>query len=472
MRKLGIGAIVLTFIIGMGSGIIYLDALHNYSNQLVPPYIRFDNTGANQISDEVATLGRVLFYDKKLSVDNNTSCSSCHQQSLAFSDENQVSTGSFGVTGRHSMRLVNARFSEEHRFFWDERASTLEEQTTMPIQDAVEMGYDGEFGNPDFDGLIEKLEDVDYYNTLFEFAFGDAGITEERIQSALGQFIRSIQSFDSRYDEGRINAANDRQPFDNFTEEENLGKRLFIEAIEFGTEGNRIGGGFACASCHVPPEFSINPNSRTNGVIFAANGFELEEGVTRSPSLRDVFNPLGELNGPLMHNGLFTDMEQVLEHYNDILQSTGMQSVVVDPRLKDGAFMQKLNMTDEEMQSVIAFFKTLTGVDMYTNEKWSDPFDVDGNLEVLRNSTSTEDIVSESILVYPNPVVDVVTIDNISSISAIDIVDFNGQKIQSYLLNNDSKVNLELSSLLSGVYLVIGKDDNGTQITTQKFIKL
>lgn len=456
----------------MGSGIIYLDSLYNYANQFIPTYITLDNTGDNHITDEVATLGRVLFYDKKLSLDDRTSCSSCHQQDVAFSDRNQVSLGSFGLTGRHSMRLINSRFSAEERFFWDERAATLEEQTTQPIQDPIEMGYSGQFGDPGFDGLIEKLEGIDYYNTLFEFAFGDNEITEDRIQLALGQFVRSIQSFDSKYDAGRASVAFDTMPFPNFTIQENLGKRLFLGPVLFGDEGNRIGGGINCASCHTPPEFSINPNSRTNGVVFAANGFERDQGIDRSPTLRDIFNPIGELNGPLMHNGLFDEIQHVLEHYNDIETTTGIPNIVVDPRLKDGAFTQKLNMTQAETNSVIAFLKTLTGEDVYTNEIWSDPFDSDGQIEILETTSSTLDIVTSRIDVYPNPAIDKIKIENVENIAQVDILAMDGQQVITLETRDISTIEVNISDLPSGLYVVIGLNDRQMSVSSKKIIKL
>jgi len=472
MRKLGIGAIIFCSIMLMGSGIIYLDALNNYANQYIPPYITQDNTGDNHISDEVATLGRVLFYDKNMSVDNRTACASCHQQDVAFSDPDQISTGSVGLTGRHSMRLINSRFSEEERFFWDERAATLEEQSTMPVKDAIEMGWSGEAGDPSFDDLIVKLEGLDYYDILFEFAFGDNAITEERIQTALGQFVRSIQSFDSRYDEGRINVMHDSMPFANFTDQENLGKQLFLESVQFGSEGLRVGGGIGCANCHVPPEFSIIENSRTNGVILSWNGFTNDEGVTKSPTLRDVFNPAGELNGQLMHNGLFTSMRQVLEHYNDIEETTGIPNIVLDPRLKNGAHAQRLDMTEEEFDAVEAFLKTLTGNDVYTNPIWSDPFDANGELLVLDNSTSTNDIVETQITVSPNPAVDRVEIGSLDQLTQIDIMTINGQLIKSLTVNNRTKMSIDVSGYNNGTYIVIGKDVHNNSVLAQKFIKL
>ena len=126
------------------------DNLANYAAQTVPAYITKDNGLANPITDKGATLGRVLFYDKNLSSNNTISCASCHQQANAFSDPNTASQGVNGPTGRHSMRLINARFANEGKFFWDERVASLEIQTTQPIRNHNEMGYSGTSGDEDF----------------------------------------------------------------------------------------------------------------------------------------------------------------------------------------------------------------------------------------------------------------------------------------------------------------------------------
>ncbi|RNC87189.1 MAG: cytochrome-c peroxidase [Winogradskyella sp.] len=347
------------------------DVLPNYANQDIPNYITRDNTGNNGISDEGAMLGRVLFYDTNLSVNNSVSCASCHRQELAFSDDDQASLGVNGVTGRHSMRLVNARFSDEARFFWDERANTLEIQTTMPIQDHVEMGFSGENGDLDFNDLIERLETIDYYPELFNRAFGNETITEALIQDALAQFIRSIQSFDSRYDEGRENANNDGQPFTNFTDQENLGKQLFLQPPVFNNMGVRIAGGIGCAGCHQAPEFSIDPNSLNNGVIGSIDNSGADLDVTRSPTLRDVVKADGSNNGPFMHLGASNTLTAVLNHYNNINVAGNTN---LDPRLRPNGVGQQLNLTDQERAAVIAFLRTLAGNDIYSNEKWSNPF--------------------------------------------------------------------------------------------------
>jgi cytochrome c peroxidase len=135
-----------------------LNNLANYANQTVPSYITKDNSGLNPISNKGATLGRVLFYDKKMSANNTISCSNCHKQGVAFGDDSVASTGVNGTTSRHSMRLINTRFSAESKFFWDERATTLEIQTTMPIRDHGEMGFSGTNGDLSFSDLIIKVK--------------------------------------------------------------------------------------------------------------------------------------------------------------------------------------------------------------------------------------------------------------------------------------------------------------------------
>ena len=146
---------------------INIKALDNYANQTIPAYITKNNVNGNPITDAGATLGRVLFYDKNLSSKNTVSCSSCHQQENAFSDPAVASVGVNGTTGRHSMRLINTRFANETKFFWDERAANLETQTTMPIKDHGEMGYSGTNGDEPFSSLITKLSAIGYYKEFF-----------------------------------------------------------------------------------------------------------------------------------------------------------------------------------------------------------------------------------------------------------------------------------------------------------------
>ncbi|MCB0155315.1 MAG: cytochrome-c peroxidase, partial [Anaerolineae bacterium] len=146
---------------------------YNYTNIALPDYfnspqlLAADNTpGNNPLTNAGATLGRVLFYDKRLSANNTVACASCHHQANGFSDTNRLSLGfAGGLTGRNSMGLANARYYQNGAFFWDERAASLEIQTLRPIQDSVEMGLT-------LDELVAKVAAESYYPPLFEQAFG------------------------------------------------------------------------------------------------------------------------------------------------------------------------------------------------------------------------------------------------------------------------------------------------------------
>lgn len=350
---------------------IDLNNLHNYANQTIPAYIIKDNTQGNSITNKGATLGRVLFYDKNLSSNNTISCSSCHQQANAFGDVAVASTGVNGTTGRHSMRLINSRFAVETKFFWDERAINLETQTTMPIKDHGEMGFSGSNGDQPFSGLITKLSAIEYYKELFRFVYGSEEITENKIQLALSQFIRSIQSFDSKFDVGRAQVANNNVPFPNYTAQENNGKNLFLTPPTFDATGNRTGGGLGCAGCHAAPEFDIDPNTKNNGIAGSING-GLDVTNTRAPSLRDLTKPDGTPNGPMMHTGVITTLQAAIGHYGTITIAPGNNNL--DPRLMPNGFGQHLNLNATEVNAVIAFLKTLSGTNVYVDAKWSNPF--------------------------------------------------------------------------------------------------
>ena len=351
---------------------IDLNNLFNYEAQGKPVYINKDNTSGNPITDKGAMLGRVLFYDKNLSIDNTISCGSCHKQEFAFGDNAIASEGVNGLTGRHSMRLVNSRFSRERRFFWDKRAATLENQTTQPIQDHKEMGFSGTLGDPAMSDLIAKLSLIKYYQELFKFVYGDVQITEIRMQNALAQFVRSIQSFDTRYDAGRAQAPNDNAPFVNFSALENQGKMLFLAPPQFNPGGIRIGGGAGCQGCHQAPEFDIDPNSRNNGVIATIGSPNLDLANTRSPSLRDLVNGGGTVNSQAMHDASLASLLSIIDHYNVIVLAPGNNNL--DPKLTPGGNPQQLQLTQPEKDGLIAFLKTLGGSAVYADSRWSDPF--------------------------------------------------------------------------------------------------
>lgn len=336
----------------------------NLPGQPLPSSINgIDNTPSdNPITNDGATLGRVLFYDKSLSANGTIACASCHQQDKGFSDEATLSFGfDGGTTGRHSMTLINARFYQRGRFFWDERATTLEEQVLMPFQDPVEMGMT-------LEQVVSKVQEQTYYPELFENAFGSQEINEDNISKALAQFIRSIVSYSSKYDEGRALSVSPGGNFQNFTAEENLGKNLFFQPIPSG--------GGSCFACHTTEAFvSANPGPQNNGLDALSLGDLGAGGVFPNPifvgrfktsTLRNI-----ELTAPYMHDGRFATLEEVVEHYNSGIQP----HPTLSPALTDNnGNPVQLNFTDAEKSALVAFLKTLTDNSVSTEEKWSNPF--------------------------------------------------------------------------------------------------
>lgn len=439
---------------------IDINNLDNYANQGKPAYILKDNTmPGNPISDKGATLGRVLFYDKQLSVNRTISCASCHKQEYAFGDTAVKSKGlNGGSTGRHSMRLVNSRFGDEIKFFWDERAASLEDQSSQPIQDHIEMGFSGTQGDPDLDSLIRRMNQLDYYPKLFKWVFGDANITETRIQRALAQFVRSIQSFDSKYDLGRAQVLNEGQPFPNFTPQENQGKQLFLAPVGAGGAG--------CQGCHRAPEFDIDPASRNNGVVVnPGGGFDFT--VTRSPTLRNVFNPSKILNGPLMHTGSFNSMLAVLSHYNNIPLVSGNNNL--DPRLAPGGVPQNLGLTTPQVDAITAFIQTLTGNDIYTNPKWSNPFDANGNLSLIGFNTGIANAEKLEAKCYPNPATSVVNFDLPHGDYSLIVFSASGQKVLEKEVKTNGNLNIE--DFRTGVYFFEFMNEKGEVVARKQVIK-
>ncbi|MEY2494668.1 MAG: cytochrome c peroxidase [Verrucomicrobiota bacterium] len=369
--------------------VIDLAALPNYARQTKPSYIFGDNTPVatgpnaqpNPITNTGATLGRLLFYDKRLSRNDTVSCSSCHHQDHAFGDPANFTTGVAGMTPRHAMRLVNARFSEP-RFFWDNRAPTLENQASQPFRNAIEMGFSGTNGDPNFSDLLAKMSALPEYQVLFNAAFGSPGIDETRIQRALAQFIRSIQSFDSKFDDGLALGATG-QSFANFTDSEKRGRQLFTN--------QSTNGGANCMFCHADPTFSNNSNSGGNDGVIRTIAGGTDQTIISSPSLRDLVGPSGQLNAPLMHNGSFTSIAQVIEHYNAVPDNPNLSFF-----LKQNGGPQNLNLTAQQKLDLEAFLRTLSGKAIYTDPKWSNPFRADGSISIIDTAPPASQTVNLS----------------------------------------------------------------------------
>ena len=343
-----------------------------YADQALPRHVRqvaghFDNTPeSNPITDQGATLGRVLFYDPKLSANGSTSCSSCHSQRTAFTDARRFSQGFQGKeVDRNSMSLVNLRYYRPGKFFWDERADSLEEQVLMPIENPIEMGHE-------LSALISQLQSDPIYPPLFNEAFGTSEVTKERLARALAQFIRSLVSVTSRFDQGRAEVNSVLDPFPNFTEQENYGKKQFF-------------GRARCAECHLPEMKETSRPARqsaffqlegplVNGIdsdsdqvdggVGALTAKESDWGRFKATSLRNVV-----LTAPYMHDGRFRTLDQVIEHYNWSVKPHRN----LDHRLKDFA-ANGLALPEVEKVALAAFLGTLTDPKFLNDPKFSDPF--------------------------------------------------------------------------------------------------
>jgi cytochrome c peroxidase len=342
---------------------------YNYVNNNIPAYFAdyinanptINNTPPNNpTTNEGAALGRVLFYDRHLSVNDKISCGSCHHQDKAFTDGTVQSEGfNGGHTARNGMSTINLRYFKASKMFWDLRAKDLETQVLMPVLDHVEMGM------PSKEALAEKISKISYYPALFKSAFGTTEVTADKISKALAQFLRSIVSFNSKYDQGLTNN------FGNFSTQELHGLQMVNRAF--------------CTECHSDlshvaakqnPTFLIVENSGKNTGNGSNNGLdetftdkgiggitnkEEDMGTFKIPTLRNV-----ELTAPYMHDGRFKTLEQVIEHYSTGIKNSPNRGVQILP----GGF----HFTDQEKADIIAFLKTLTDHTIVSDPRFSDPF--------------------------------------------------------------------------------------------------
>jgi cytochrome c peroxidase len=342
---------------------IDLTNLANYAQPALPIYYDAqvrgtDNTPANNPTTNAgATLGRVIFNDKRMSTTGTIACASCHQQAIGFTDSAQFSTGVLGTpfAVAHAMRLGNVRYYQPGTMFWDKSAASIEAQAIVPIQNTPEMGWDAAHGG--LTALTAQMATLPYYPELFAFVYGDPAITVTRLQDAVAQFERSFITTGSRWDQGyaTVYAANAPQKsldvdLPNFSVQENRGRHLFMA----GPPQDGVG----CASCHQPPTFALDGASLSNGLDAG------ETSVFKAPSLKN------ESQGPYMHDGRFTTLAQVVSHYNSGIQP----GPDLDPRLQHNGVPIQLNLSVSDQAALVAFLQTLDDPAFFSDARFTNPF--------------------------------------------------------------------------------------------------
>lgn len=304
-------------------------------------------------NDHVPTLGRVLFYDVNVSINNSIACASCHKQVLGFSDNVQFSKGFENtLTTRNSMPIQNlAGVFGSQNLFWDGRETNLSQMVLKPIVNHVEMGI------YDMDELARKLAAIPYYRDLFVNAYGSTEIKSWMLSDALSTFLLSIRSTNTKFD--RVNNG-----VEKLSALEEKGKELFFHVYD-------------CNSCHQVqnPSGYIEAGTFANvGLddVYSDSGLESvtkarsDAGKFKIPSLRNV-----ALTGPYMHDGRFQTLEEVLSFYSDDISNNEN----LDFRLRDEhGNPKRFEISPSDQTAIIAFLNTLTDLSMISDPKLSNPF--------------------------------------------------------------------------------------------------
>lgn len=297
------------------------------------------NEKNNPPSTEKKELGRLLFYDPILSSDNTISCSSCHLSYNAFTHtDHAVSHGVFDRVGkRNAPALFNLAWKKN--FMWDGAVHNLDAQAMAPIENVLEM-------KETLANVVKKLNERKFYREYFFQAWGDSLVTGERVLKSISQFMLSLESKNSKYDQvlkGEI----------KFTEQEKNGYVLFQKN---------------CNACHTEPLFT-NDEFKSNGIPLddslndfgrgAVTTFSQDRLTFKVPSLRNV-----EMSFPYMHDGRFKTLQQVMNHYSSIL---GKEENISSP------LNHSLSLTSNHKQDLIAFLLTLTDHKFLTQKEYQFP---------------------------------------------------------------------------------------------------
>lgn len=327
--------------------------LYNLTYGALPsPNLPSDNT----LTEQGVELGRMLFYEKLLSKDETQSCASCHRQEHGFSDTTRFSLGVEGLPGkRQAMSVFNMAWNS-NEFFWDGRAHLLRDQAILPIQDELEM-------DETLENVLSKLSDSQIYRDQFIRVFGDDDITVDKMALAMEQFMLSIVSHDSKYDQWNSGTT-------ELTESEERGRLLYeTEYNPFFPEFS----GADCAHCHGGANFE-NDQYMNNGLDTdsdfvdigreAVSNDPMDRARFKVPTLRNI-----ELTPPYMHDGRFQTLEEVVDHYNEGIHPSSTVDEAILATSATGLFL-----TDEDKVDLVNFLKTLTDVSFVNDPRYTDPF--------------------------------------------------------------------------------------------------
>lgn len=306
------------------------------------------------LTQQRVALGRMLFYESALSRNGRQSCASCHIQTDGLSDRRKYSIGIRGLAGtRQAMSLANLGW---HRrgFFWDGRTTTLREQALMPIEDTLEM-------DNTLDNAVRTLAALQHYRDQFYRAFGSDEITAERMGIAMEQFMLTIVSGNSKWDKVQRGET-------AFSAQEERGRALFFS--EFDPTGKVKSG--ECFHCHGGPNFT-NDRFMNNGLDDDASFMDIgRERVTMNPDDRAKFKVPTLRNiavtAPYMHDGRFTTLEDVVQHYSSGVKQSSTVDVLLQFSLTPG-----LGLSTSDVADLVAFLRTLTDETYLTNPKYARP---------------------------------------------------------------------------------------------------
>lgn len=310
----------------------------------------------NKLTVQGVQLGRMLFYEKLLSKDGSQSCASCHRQEHAFTDTTRFSIGVEGLPGtRQAMSVFNMAWNS-NAFFWDGRAHILRDQAILPIQDELEM-------DETLENVIAKLSNEQLYRDQFTKVYGQDDITSDKMALAMEQFMLSIVSYDSKYDQWKAGKA-------ELTESEERGRLLYeTEYNPFFTQFS----GADCAHCHGGANFE-NDQYMNNGLDSegdfddigreAVTGDPMDRARFKVPSLRNI-----ELTAPYMHDGRFSTLEEVVDHYNEGIHPSPSLDQALLATSDTG-----LLLTNEDKVDLVNFLKTLTDETILNDSRYSNPF--------------------------------------------------------------------------------------------------